>query len=75
MKFKAEFLNSTTTITEYQARTYSIGSMVSLLNRKGFRLGNGHDGSDMYWINENEAVLTLVPYIGAPTQTIRFELM
>lgn len=72
--FTVSYLDKTVSITEYQARTYSEGSMVSLLNRKDFNLGNGHEIQEMVWIDENEAVLRCVPYMGAPTQNIHFNL-
>lgn len=73
-KFKIRYLDKEATLTEYVVRTYSEHSLVSALNREGFALGNGHDESEMVWVSENKAVLTCIPYVGSPSQTIYFEL-
>lgn len=74
-KFNVSFLNKTTTITEYQLRTYSNSSLVELLNKKDFNLGSGHDGMEMNHVDDKFSVLTLEPYVGAPTQRIDFEII
>ena len=74
-KFKVTWLNHETTLTEYQVRTYSNGSLVSALNRRGFQLGNGHDATEMNWLTETEAILKCEPYVGAPIQIIGFEMI
>ena len=74
MKFLAEYLGNTTLITEYQARTYKPSDLVDILNEKGFRLGNGHEITEISWIDENTAILNCVPYIGSPNQRIELTL-
>jgi len=53
-----------------------LGQLVTKLNKAGWRLGSGHDGmeieaDDKYF----KYFVTLIPYIGAPTQKIEFSLL
>jgi len=72
MIYTAEFLNNKTTVTEKQLKTFSNSKLVTLLNKKGFNLGSGHDGMEIHHINHKLSVLVLVPFVGAPTQKIEF---
>jgi UDP-N-acetylglucosamine enolpyruvyl transferase len=53
-----------------------LSQLVSKLNKAGWNLGSGHDSveldqDDKYF----KYTLTLVPYVGAPTQQVVFSLL
>lgn len=40
---------------------------------KAFNLGSGHDGMEISKIDDDHFIFTLIPFVGAPVQTIYFE--